>query len=566
MAMWLPFNIGGGMSYETHFLYGSENGSWLDGFLWTDPLRIHTTTFYHLSYLLGEVVGFGGGFLPFQVVYAALWIARGFLVFLIVRRISGLSALAYTAGALTLVHAADQSLLWVGQMNQFGYIFWMLAAFYCLARAFQCRRATLGLGWLALSSGFAYMSLWSYEAQLVLILLIPAGMYMFMRPRWPGAAAGLAAWYLVPAAYIGLSFERYLSSSEIYQESVLRDDWTLNSLLADWIFNVWASVRFWSWGDSTGWPFSIGLMICLVSLAAGAYVLGFLFTSHFPPRDSDAQHKEAVRTSWAAAAVGLTIVITSFPVFLALDSARSLWRTQFLAGWGVALFWSGILVAVALRSASRPLQRAMLLSLGGVIIACGVSAAVEKGAFHQTVWREHRQAIRKLLSTAPQVKPHTVVVMTGVPRSNDPFRDNLWFDVAVRLAYPRTDVTGQYYLDDGSRAPGGTLEIKDSVWLQTARTPIPRAESMQHTVVIDYSAHGASSLLSAVPEYLLDADSDAELPYAPLDAITSHTPADRAIRRYMTCTGLFWSSCRAEDSEKGDRFEDISPLDVISAH
>jgi hypothetical protein len=39
------------------------------------------------------------------------------------------------AGALVIVHSSDGALQWVGQMNQFGFIFWMLLAFYLLTRA-----------------------------------------------------------------------------------------------------------------------------------------------------------------------------------------------------------------------------------------------------------------------------------------------------------------------------------------------------------------------------------------------------------------------------------------------
>ena len=38
-------------------------------------------------------------------------------------------------GALVVVHASDGALQWVGQMNQFGFIFWMLLAFYALTFA-----------------------------------------------------------------------------------------------------------------------------------------------------------------------------------------------------------------------------------------------------------------------------------------------------------------------------------------------------------------------------------------------------------------------------------------------
>src|SRR5438128_5017358 len=130
--MWGPFNLYSGMPGETSFPYMSRTQGTFGGFLYRyDPLRIHTNTFYHLSYVLGEILGIGGSYVPYQIVYAALWWARGCLMFLLVRRfVPQHQLVAYVAGALTIAHASDRSLQWIGQMNQFGFIFWMMLAFY----------------------------------------------------------------------------------------------------------------------------------------------------------------------------------------------------------------------------------------------------------------------------------------------------------------------------------------------------------------------------------------------------------------------------------------------------
>ena len=84
LIMWLPFGPFQGMPYETTLVYSSETSSLLGGFIYGgDPLKPHTSTFYHLSYLLGEIIGMEGSFLPYQIVYVLLWWGRGILVFLI---------------------------------------------------------------------------------------------------------------------------------------------------------------------------------------------------------------------------------------------------------------------------------------------------------------------------------------------------------------------------------------------------------------------------------------------------------------------------------------------------
>lgn len=72
------------MPHETEFAFTSDTVSWWKGFVYLpDPLRVHMSTFYHLSYLIGKAVGIQGSFMPYQIVYGGLWWARGFVVFLI---------------------------------------------------------------------------------------------------------------------------------------------------------------------------------------------------------------------------------------------------------------------------------------------------------------------------------------------------------------------------------------------------------------------------------------------------------------------------------------------------
>jgi len=86
LVMWLPYGPHSGMGYETTFSQWSENNSLWAGFIFQgDPLRPHTNTFYHLSYLLSFALGIPGSFLAFGLVYILLWWARGFLAYLILQ-------------------------------------------------------------------------------------------------------------------------------------------------------------------------------------------------------------------------------------------------------------------------------------------------------------------------------------------------------------------------------------------------------------------------------------------------------------------------------------------------
>jgi hypothetical protein len=62
----------------------------------------------------------------------------------------------------------------------------------------------------------------------------------------------------------------------------------------------------------------------------------------------------------------------------------------------------------------------------------------------------------QVLEIAPRLKPGTQVILINVPKDNDPFlEDNMWFDMALHLAYPGTRVSGKYvYDDDAAEARG----------------------------------------------------------------------------------------------------------------
>src|SRR5207244_3393338 len=95
------------------------------------------------------------------------------------------------------------------------------------------------------------------------------------------------------------------------------------------------------------------------------------------------------------------------------------------------------------------LKATMCLVLGASIIFSGSVSAIKLGAFHYALWERHRQAGAQVLQIAPQVKPGTVVVLTNIPKGDAPFGHNMWFDVALWLAYPETPVVGCIFMKMG---------------------------------------------------------------------------------------------------------------------
>ncbi len=511
LALWLPFNPRSGLSYETGFVYTSEISTWWNGFLHgADHLRIFTSLFYQVAYLMGEFTGFAGSFVPYQITYAALWWARGFLVFLIGRRLApGCDLFWYLAGALVLVHSSDSATGWAGLLNQSGYTFWMPLAFYALVIAFQQldrRRVNVAL---ALAVFFEFLSLWSYESQLVLILIAPL-LLLWRYRKWTIAAA----WYAVPAIYMVATLRKYAhSSGHTYQESVLRKSWSFGSILSDWWFNIAASLRFWSWPSSEPSHASASQLILPAVLAVTVFLVGIGLMVL-----SNAGWISKRRTLWTVMVVGLLLLALSFPAYLILESARSLWRTQILSGFGAALTL-GAAIGLCASYAPSWLRFSIIALLGALVIGYGGFSALKKAAFHRWVWERQRSAMAQVLGVAPRLTTGTLVILTNVPKDDDPFLgDDMWFDMALRLAYPGTKVAGIYFYENGAPAIGDDLKRLTKSGVDTM-------------LVIQYQRQGVLAIARTLPSFLGGAENSASL-YNPQARIESGSPSPRAIRRY----------------------------------
>ena len=529
VIMWAPYTLFSGLGYETAFPYMSETGkTLLSGFLYRgDPLRIHTNTFYHLAYLLGEAAGVGGSFVPYQIVYAALWWARGFLVFLLVRKFFPREVLAaFVAGAIVIVHASDRALQWVGQMNQFGFIFWMLLACYGLTNAAEDGRSLASVrAWALLASVFCYMSLWSYESQLLLIMLFPVAL-VIRAPKNRRTIAVVSAWYVVPAIYLVMTVQKYTAGEATYQAEVMRHNWALGTLASDWWFNIAASVTFWNWpltrriSDDA----ELALWAIAVVVIAVAILLRVNRARNGPPLTPE-------RRIWLTLfAAGVVALVFSFPAYLLLDSARGLWRTQFLSGIGAALTLTALFGLVASRVPGRG-QGALLLVLACPVIWFGSNGAMQRGATHRADWERQRSVVREILTVAPRVEPGTMIVVMNVPKNGDPFGHNMWLDLALRLAYPHTPVAGLYFYPDGTPSPGSNLKVDGNEWKWdgTEFPPAMKEIGLDQTVVIALNS-GKATLAPALPGSVCPLGCASEL-YQP-SAMISGPVSPRAARRY----------------------------------
>ena len=529
--IWGAYSVHAGFYCETSFPYMSETSSFWGGFLYpADPMRIQMNTFYHLSYLLGDALGVRGSYVPYQVVYAVLWWARGLLMFLIVRKLlPECRTLAYCVGALTIIHSCDGAILWVGQLNQFGYIFWLLLAAYCFIRAWDAKDRRKALVLTVLTVALLYMSMWSYESQLVLVFAFPL-MVMLARREWRKPWR-LAAWYSVPVAYVVCTYISYArAAGHTYQQSVMRKSWAIGGVAGDWAFNIASSLKFWTWAAGD-WKYPARDAYLLSAFAALVFAAGWIAIMRL--NDESVGVTGTIRSCWILIGAGFVTLALSFPVFLSLGAARTLWRTQILSGLGTAMVFAGILGLVA----SLPLRRiasvGLAAAIGAVFVYYGSFSALQKGGLHRWLWERQRTAMLQILKVVPDIQPYSVVVLTNVPKIGDPFEDSMWFDLAIRLAYPGIEVAGVYFYSDGTPGPSNNMRIEGKNWNwdgpgfghEFANTGVAR------TVVVEFNPSGSGKLVEKLPPYVCKTTCAADM-YDPSQALITGVPNPIAARRY----------------------------------
>jgi hypothetical protein len=536
LCMWGSFATSSGMGYETGFPYLSETLHGGQGFLYeADPFRIFASAFYHLAYLLSGLLGIQGSFTAYQIVYAALWWGRGILMFLIIRRLAPNAAiLPFSIGALTLVHASDGALQWVGLINVFGFIFWMLLAVYTLVVALQQVSAVSAAVYIALACCFEYLCLWSYESPLFILVSAPIVLAFLVRPRsWSRASLLFAIWYAVPVRYLYLTYLRYSSLGVTYQASVIRKTWSAYTILGDLAFNVEHSLSFWSWGTTADPHMRPDRIFLLSTAAVGIFVLAGLIIALL--RNSRGIRREPLQSSrlWYLLGVGVVFLVLSFPAYLLLGETRNSWRTQFLSGVGAAMVFGTVISLVARLIPNGRFRSIFAIVIAAPLIWLGAETAIERGAYHRWVWEGHLRGVQEVLRAAPRVQEETVVVMVGIPKAADPFGDDYWFDMALRLAYPRTQVAGVYYYEDGTPNSGDNLELQGRQWKWDEKhtASLIRLADVDKTLVLEYEADGPAKVLPTIPPFVCKEPCDNQ-EYVPLTRIIGPPPSPEALRRY----------------------------------
>ena len=537
LCVWGIFAASSGMAWETYFtVYSESSPGWRGFFYWPDHIRIHNATFFHTAYLLGEAAGMRGSFVPYQVVYALLLWTRSLLAFLIIRRLVPDSALLpFSIGAILLVHASDQLHQWMGQLHTYGFTVWLLLAIYMLIIALnQTTSARIAI-YATLACVFEHLCLWTQEGPLFIVLSAPFVLAYLVRPQsFKRCLSLFAAWYVLPVFYLYLTYQKYLlSRGSSYQEGLLRKTFTPGAIIGDWFFNIRYSLSFWSWEPSAS-HIAQGQLVLLASATVVVFGLASLVYARW---DSPTWiQPSSFRDSrvWRLLAAGFIFLALSFPAYVLLAGARQPRRTQLLSSFAAAIVLGAvihILAGLIPRVRWRPVL-AILLAVP--VIWVGAYRTIERGGSHRGEWQTHLPTMRQILRAVPAVKEGTIVVMTNIPRDADAFTNSAyWFNLSLRLMYPRTTVGGIYYFNDNSPAPSNNLHLRGDQWEFTGESVAPMVVSgrVNQTLVLEYDRSGTARILEQIPSFVCN-EQCSQQAYDPHSRIVNVAPAPEALTRY----------------------------------
>lgn len=533
LFIWGPFAQTSGMGWETYYTVASEASHTWRNFLYSpDPMRIHAANFYELAYRLGDWTGIRGSFVPYQIVYAALWWARSFLGFLLVRRIMPKpTILPFTVGAIMLVHAADLLIGWLGQLHQFGYFLWLLLSLLLLAGALQSAGVKAIIRVMA-AWPFLYLCLWTYEAPVFIVLAAPlAFAFLLSRKLDRSGIAIVGLWYPPSVVYLYMSYVHYIRlGGSQYQASLVRKSFDSVTFLRDWAFNVDYSLAFWSWRRITGHIKGAEV----VSLANGVVVVFIVAAVVICRQQQDGLDDAPASGLWRLLGIGFLFLLLSFPAHLLLAGARELRRTQLLSAISASMLLGGAACLIPAWIRRERFRSIVAMLLVVPVMWTGACRVVERQASQRAEWNVNLTAMRDLIRGISRVKDGTVIVMTNVPRDRDPFSAYaFWYNNALRLAYPHTVVGGVYFYDDTKAAPKDNLALSNGHWAYTGVgvSPMISSAGIDQTLVLEFQRTGPPKVMPNIPPFVCSGNCTQD-GYRPETRILQGPPASEAIQRY----------------------------------
>lgn len=335
-------------------------------------------------------------FVGYHLTDGAYVLLTGWLLFLLVRRLSGDGVLALLAGVFALVWAPRDMnrLLTVQATVAAGPTCATLLAFVLLVESWARGRVFL----LVLAGAVAFVTVRSYEATAALMLGAPllvlwlAGLRSRRGWIWAGAFGGV----VVASVALTVLFLRRPEAS--YQFALGFDPRPL-AVLGRLAFQFGQHLL-----PLLAPPPALATLA--VGVAVGVFLAGYGLVASAGGRAASRRRLATL------AGIGALLAALGYLPFCLLSSIRSATRTQFLSGPGIALLLAAAftLVASALPARGR-LVGLGLLGAWVVAFGTGNTVAMQRLWTGMSSYPAQAGLLRQLTARMPDVRPHTLVVL-----------------------------------------------------------------------------------------------------------------------------------------------------------
>jgi hypothetical protein len=505
-VFWGRFVLERGLHAETVWIELSQARPGWAGFLYPyDANRRFMSLPFHAAYLLSD-----GSYLTLHLLYGAFVFLTGWLTWLLVKRLLPQAPLvAFLAGAIALVHGADQSTLTTPMIVVRQAVVAMVAALLLLRIGWDRRWR-----WLLLPIGVLQaISLWTYEPGLLMLGFGPVLIWQGSR-AWRPWIAWTAAWLVVPAYMIYALVDRYLIQGQTsYQSRQIEQAIDVGKAVTGLARLVYDGVVFWKWPtfwqqtQMNGCETEIMTRIT-PALAAGVtlfIVSGLACIALW--RRAAAGISENV--PWIRAlAIATAFLAFAYLPFLALGEVGG-WRTQFYAAPPAAVLMALVLVGVDRIVRARGFFG---VSVAAAVVCAGLFVGLVAQLEMGYRWRIHRHVMKGIVDAAPRLKDDTFVALTNLPTKwpyaicdaappVDPFLDTMWFNSALQVLYPNTRLVGIYWREDRT-SPGAIQYRFSDAGVSLVKTSIEvegKAFGYDQVVVFRYEPATGTRMLETVP-------------------------------------------------------------------
>jgi hypothetical protein len=365
--------------------------------------------------------------LGFNLVMMTAFIAKGALLYALLRRLRLSSAFALASALLLLIYPADAGLFTMRAINIHTAVAAYLLAIYALLSFHQQRRVlSLIVMWAALA-----FALLTYEIVYPLVIFTPA-LLIWQDGRWSRRALRSAlAWYVVPVLTLIYAAVVFVSGMT-YQSWVLqRSGITQPDILAEMARAVGLMLRRhaldgWSSGLALIVTTYVGLAAAAIAAAALLVRRRFYIKPDTPPE---------TRSLPALLLVGVAALMLGWILYLPTPFRDVDWRGYYYSSIGAAL----IVVALIRWLTQQHFTAAMLL-----VLTPAFAWALHQHAHYVRLSQQQVALLGGITRLVPGFSPGTTFVVIDETGS---YHDNWTLGTGVLVEYALQFIYQDYALD-----------------------------------------------------------------------------------------------------------------------